>query len=351
MNIKNSPEMKLINCALMGISPTSSIYKEPKYKPKPLKYKPKLTRITKVPLQETNEKFEKWLTGFWEGDGHCRLFNMLPHVSFAQKDCGVLVTIQEVLEGGNLSVNNYEDRGCSNLAFNGSQAKQILDIMSNHLVCPLRVAQINVLFSKLSLKPTVTHPPDLDWIVGFWDAEGSSYSNKNQVSALINICQKDREPLDNIADYLDCGKIYKNKSTVHQWCLGNASPKFKDITNYLLNNSLNGPKVTQLKDNLTRFENSKRASMAARETRKKETKQRRKYIASKGTEWIVTFPILSDEVFKVKAKNRYSAVVEATSLLDPKKTLPAGFYHSMASVRQTNPLPVGRHKSVIFNSK
>lgn len=198
--------------------------------------------LDRVPIcLRADKEYLDWLTGFWEGDGHCCITKSNSvQVSFAQAEPEVLLDIYRSLGLGRLYLQDLFI-----LYYHGTNARNLLDSFSSRLVCRERVTQVNRLFTVLG-KPRVTeHKPTDDWVVGFWDAEGSIICGDS--SLRLGISQKDVEVLRCIQSYLGCGRVVKS-STTSSWYIRENSDggNFSELAELLLEKSLNTPKREKL---------------------------------------------------------------------------------------------------------
>ena len=196
--------------------------------------------LDKVPIcLRTDKEYLDWLTGFWEGDGHCCITKSNSvQVSFSQAELEVLLDIYKSLGIGRLYLQDLFI-----LYYHGTNAKNLLDTFSPRLVCPSRVTQVNKLLAALGKSEVVKHKPTDDWIVGFWDAEGSIICGDS--SLRLSISQKDGEVLRCIQSYLGFGRITKSSSG---WYVRENSDRenFSELAELLLEKSLNTPKREKL---------------------------------------------------------------------------------------------------------
>ena len=161
-----------------------------------------------------NEQEEQWLTGFTEGDGNVGVYKVglyYAKVTWGQKEREVLDYIAHLLSTGNVRIK----RGTGyQLAYAGKTCVPLLEVFAKHVVSKNFLRRLSDVLEFLELPPTTTHEPSIDWLSGFWDAEGSS-SNR----PILFIAQKDREILDIITDKFG-GRVQPLQNyNMHQWYL------------------------------------------------------------------------------------------------------------------------------------
>lgn len=206
-----------------------------------------------------DKTFERWLVGFFEGDGYLRYGShgkdySVVNAVLAQKDVSVLEYVKDVLGYGNM---NRRKDGVTNLQFWGKQrCLPILEGLVKYCVTKHKLAQLSDTLTKMGItaKPTL-HAPTLDWIVGFWDAEGSSsLTGPAHVVLNINIVQADIEVLTSVRNFLGYGSIYTTKNNppsgnaIHRLSFHNEHAY--ELAGVLLEKSKCLGKRTRLSDNL-----------------------------------------------------------------------------------------------------
>jgi hypothetical protein len=137
-----------------------------------------------------NEQFEEWLTGFCEGDGHLRVDRGYPKLLVAQKEREPLDYIA-LHFGFHLPIYNYKIG--NQLIALGKKCTPLLEVLARHVVSEHTLERLNVLLELVALPLTACHEPTLDWLAGFWDAEGTS-----DRTPAISIVQKERSVVDSI---------------------------------------------------------------------------------------------------------------------------------------------------------
>jgi len=158
-----------------------------------------------------NTQEEEWLTGFAEGDGYIGLnYRNRPLVDFEQKERDVLDSINSLVDNGRI----YPSHKCTawHLRFNGEYCIPLLKVFSRHIVGERFLERLNVVLDVIGHPRVTCRRPTLDWLVGFWDADGTSSNLPN-----IKIVQKERSVIDAVAEGFG-GNIYAGDS-YHQWYL------------------------------------------------------------------------------------------------------------------------------------
>jgi len=191
-----------------------------------------------------NEQEKQWLTGFTEGDGSVGLYlqNQLTlRVSFSQKERDVLEYVQSLTQRGHFQqhhrggfITNHQSWTFS---FYGKSCEPLLTTFSKYVVSKHFQERLNVTLIYLKLPPAVLHEPTLDWLIGFFDAEGSS-SNKPS----IDIGQKERDVL--VAIKTKFGGNIRPHNNTHVWYLnGN---KARELAHAIVTKSHNPTKAERL---------------------------------------------------------------------------------------------------------
>jgi len=158
-----------------------------------------------------NKEIEQWLTGFWEGDGSCGAYydssvdNLVPNVTFIQKDRSVLEDIRDLIGYGYIRTPNLQVRGWK-------RCMELLILFCEHIVGEQSVSKVNNMLEKCDLDTlALRHEPSMPWIVGFFDAEGHiDWDNCGQLQS--NFAQKDRVVLEDVQAHIG-GSIRRDKST------------------------------------------------------------------------------------------------------------------------------------------
>lgn len=164
-----------------------------------------------------NTDDEQWLTGFTEGDGTVGLYgtndtkNLYVRVTWGQKERDVLDYIAHLLNYGNVRIKKgtgYQ------LAYSGTFCMLLLEIFEKHVVSKTFCTRLNDILKFRELKLATVHESSIDWLVGFWDAEGSSGNSRT-----LFIAQKGRQVLDVIANTFG-GRVQSLQNyDMHQWYL------------------------------------------------------------------------------------------------------------------------------------
>jgi len=167
---------------------------------------------------------EEWFTGFCEGDGSVSIQKSprLVKVQLGQKDESPIRYVYECVGFGVFGYAQTEDYYY--LIFNGKKCVSLLEILSRYVVSLQTVKRLNVALSEFGMPSSVTHEPVMDWVVGFWDAEGGSSLGGYLGSQLyVIIYQKEREVLDAIHRFMCCGSVQehtnRNGEPMHCWAV------------------------------------------------------------------------------------------------------------------------------------
>ena len=176
-----------------------------------------------------NEQFAQWLTGFLEGDGtiHCvkhaqyknpKWVSTQVKVDFSQKDPSVLNYIYNTLECGNFTYG----QGTTRLAYqNKTRCIPLLEAFVRYVATEHTRQQLSKALKVLGIdvEPTI-HTPTIDWVSGFWDAEGGSSLGVNS-ELYLKIYQKNKDILDTIRQFVKIGYILeypnRNGELMHSW--------------------------------------------------------------------------------------------------------------------------------------
>lgn len=137
-------------------------------------------------------QFEQWFTGFCEGDGHLRIVNgRYPKILIGQSEREPLDYVVSHFE---TRLPIYHSSQYQLIAL-GRKCVPLLEVLARHVVCKHFLEKLNVLLDLVGLPLTVLHEPSLDWLVGFWDAEGTS-----DRTPAISIVQKEQGVIEAIGD-------------------------------------------------------------------------------------------------------------------------------------------------------
>jgi len=197
-------------------------------------------------LGSLDNKQKQWLAGFFEGDGKVGVAGNELTITFDEE--------------GNQGIQRYIGNllGCDMLGNDGirlvgSDCTDFLTCISGFLVSSKRTEQLNRYRQLLGLPESVMHVPTLDWLVGNWDANGSSKSAKRG-GVSISVSNSDTLLLYVIRQTFG-GYQYGNGNYFPFWQLasaGSRSPRFSEVVNYLVENSKNEPRRLKLKERLER---------------------------------------------------------------------------------------------------
>jgi len=155
-----------------------------------------------------NEHEEQWLTGFTEGDGSVGLYRVL-RVSYAQKERDVLDYIVNLLGKGKIHENANNQGTIYKLVYNGhTNCAPLIEVFLKHVVGLHTCGRLNAV---LECPLATSHRPTIDWLTGFFDAEGTSSNMPN-----LFIAQKERAVLNSIQETFG-GNIRESYESDHQW--------------------------------------------------------------------------------------------------------------------------------------
>jgi len=192
---------------------------------------------------------EQWITGFAEGDGSVGVYhNNQPEVKFNQKERNVLDYISSIASGGHIYRHSPSDT--YQMSYMGSHCMELLTIFSKHVVSEHFLQRLNYAPPFASLPLTTKHEPTLDWVIGFWDAEGTSQNARAGLH--ITIEQMQRDVLDTLQK-LYKGGISRHKSmNSFQWRVYCTTAR--DLTTAILERSHNPTKTAQLHRHIEEYE-------------------------------------------------------------------------------------------------
>lgn len=177
---------------------------------------------------------EQWHTGFWEGDGSAFISAQGQlTVDFSQMERAVLEYIDSLTEGGRFGVGAHN---ISRLQFYGPKCIPLLAVFARHVVSEHSIRRL----AKLSgaLEALASHTPTIDWLTGFFDAEGWP---GRQPSLAIE--QKERDVLDKIVIVFE-GSIHLYQTGCYRWCLdGN---KARELAHEIVERSHNPSKAERV---------------------------------------------------------------------------------------------------------
>ena len=175
-------------------------------------------KLLELETPNVSKEFGKWFTGFFEGDGSATCLDKVnnmgtgltfnPEISFTQKDQDVLGYINSVLETGAARDAHRTQGMYPQLRWSGqTKCIPILKLLSQFVVTGASCNRINEALRRVDLPLASVHELSLEWIVGFWDAEGSIYLSTARGGCLLDISQNDRSILDKIQLFLGFGKV------------------------------------------------------------------------------------------------------------------------------------------------
>lgn len=127
-----------------------------------------------------NKLDEQWLTGFFEGDGCAYVGKTTRGIVFVQKERAILEHIQSLLGVGYLKRVENPPYYSHRLGIYGKENyRELVElfgryVVSNHSVMRLRRLADAIGLTGIRLRK---HKPTMAWVVGLWDAEGSSTAN------------------------------------------------------------------------------------------------------------------------------------------------------------------------------
>jgi len=199
-------------------------------------------------------KFLEWLAGHWEGDGRLELRDLNLVVNFHDSDNrDIHRYIYNILGFGFLG-DNY-------LEFTDSDCHRFLDLVLPKLVSYSRASQV-VRYSKYSrVKEVNLVDSTLDWLVGFWDANGSSGEGRGLPT--IGVSSMDNWLIQTLTSKFG-GRLHsrlcsRNGDKIFTWRLWDSvsnHSKLEFLINYLIANSKNEKRVRKLQDKLINYKNN-----------------------------------------------------------------------------------------------
>lgn len=181
---------------------------------------------------------EEMLTGLYEGDGsfvarynkdRAGQLYFYPQVLLGMKDKELLDWVGDYFGGGYLYPAEHA-RSCWDLRYHGqTRCRPLLEMFSSYVVSERSCGRLNEVLSKTRIRSdrwctecmplAVTHAPTLDWLVGFWYADGSVVVNsafRARPPIRLSVYQANREVLDRIAENFG-GGVSKEKSDGSYW--------------------------------------------------------------------------------------------------------------------------------------
>lgn len=167
--------------------------------------------VPPLALNSLTEEEKQHLTGFWEGDGslHHSIVNheyqfMLTQI---ETNSSLLMYFQKLLgvEDKELGGSGRERWVTITLR---SQVLQLVELVSNYVVCRKRVEQIKRVTGNTNV---VEHEPTWAWIAGFFDAEGYVGCGAGGYGLQVSISQRDHHPLYKIQTFTQSGTVARSQ--------------------------------------------------------------------------------------------------------------------------------------------
>ena len=134
-----------------------------------------------------NEQEKQWLTGFFEGDGSIFQTTDGAAVTFGQKERDILDYTATLVPNGRVHADNHDFHRLNYRR--ATSVATLISIFIKYVVSAHTQGRLNDLLTFEVLR----HEPTIDWLAGFWDAEGSSTTTPG-----IQIVQKEKETLNAI---------------------------------------------------------------------------------------------------------------------------------------------------------
>lgn len=138
------------------------------------------------------EQHLRWLTGFTEGDGSVSVLiqkgRTHTRVAYGQKDRQPLDFITTLFDG-----NVHKTKIQHELVYDWSRSVPLIKVFIGRTVAEHFTKRLNIALDFLNLPKSGYATPTIDWLVGFWDAEGWSTNNPE-----LCIEQKEHHVLDKI---------------------------------------------------------------------------------------------------------------------------------------------------------
>ena len=196
-----------------------------------------------VPLPDVSEVFAQWFTGFWEGDGDVCCMERLnhagtgfvfrPEIEFAQKDSDVVEYVAQELKGVLGWTKRNQDL-YRMVRWDGQvKCVPVIKLLSLHVISVRRCEQLSTACVGLGLPICFTHSPTLQWISGFWDAEGSIELSVTH-EPIITFYQKETELLDVLQRFLGTGVVRPHGSVS---CLSVTANSAQTLAGFLASNT------------------------------------------------------------------------------------------------------------------
>ena len=201
-----------------------------------------------VSLPVLSEEEECWITGFCEGDGSVGMTGLKHSFAvFSQKEPDVLEYIESLLPGG--LWNLYKRTQMWSLNYTGELQRVLFDLLAKHTVSEHFTSRLNGVLANAEMPVTVKHGPTVDWLAGFFDAEGTV--QWKMPACGLQIGQKDRDVLDAI-QWVFGGYVGPRREQF-QWRMGKTDTNLIGLANKLQKCSHKFQKKEDLTSLLTRL--------------------------------------------------------------------------------------------------
>jgi len=212
--------------------------------------------LEEVQRTEMSTEDEQWLTGFWEGDGYVGTLTDVRRprtysvVSASQKDRSVLDFVRSITYGAGLSYSKSNNAWM--LQFGSDIARRlVLGTFSKYVVSKYFLKKLNTMLELCKMSQVAVHEPTIDWLAGFFDAEGSVAKG----AYTLAIGQKELYVLEAIQRVFG-GKLYTQKQThghndLNVWSICRRDGSL-ELTGQLRERSHHTGKKAQLESLLTR---------------------------------------------------------------------------------------------------
>lgn len=192
----------------------------------------------------------QWLAGFFEGDSTLKAVGGYPLVSFNEAENQPMHEfIRDSFQLGSL--------GPGHLNVTGADLTRLLSVVADYLVSPNRVDKLNEYYSFGVVHRSFSyHLPSLDWLVGMWDANGSSSWDGTYLSK-ISVSSKDTHMLSLIRSSFGGGVYTSNGNAVPVWHLTPTELErgnFLEVASYIVEASKNEPRRGKLEERLAAME-------------------------------------------------------------------------------------------------
>lgn len=202
--------------------------------------------VTSLPV--LSEEEECWITGFCEGDGSVGMSGLKHSFAvFTQKEPDVLEYIESLLPGGTwyLSKQNM----MWSLSYAGELQRVLFDLLAKHTVSEHFTSRLNGVLANAGMSTTVKHVPTVNWLAGFFDAEGTVLWKNPQCG--LQIGQKEGYVL-NVIQQVFGGHVGPRRKQF-QWYMGKTRTDLVGLANKLQKCSHKFQKKEDLTSLLTRL--------------------------------------------------------------------------------------------------